>query len=379
MIPGDLSAEIDRVLESAVAAGELPAQIARRGAADGTWRPAPASPRTSAGITPAWPGTGTGTGTYATSLPLTLARSASRDPLALASSLAARLADVPWIASAAGTGAGYLTITVTPGHLAGLAARIVAAGPAAIRSQALAGTRTEGLAQDDLTRARSWTRAWKAQREVLSARLAAAAGAQVFIYPAERSSPRGSPPQAGAGPVPAAIDRFGADAVGYALARTSAPASAAIERQLSIPLDLDNPYFAVRYAHALAASTLRWADDLAGFASVEAREPAAGTPAGRYPMTPELAVLDAMSWLPERIAAAARRRRPAELTPHLERVGTAWLGCAVDCPALPFGGQAAPADHEGQLAAARLELAAAAAVALSAGLGLLRVSAPDRL
>jgi arginyl-tRNA synthetase len=377
VIPGDLSAEIDRVLESAVAAGELPAHvIARRGAADGTWRPAAPTP-TSTGTTPAWPGTGVGT--YATSLPLTLARSASRDPRALASSLAARLAGVPWIASAAGTGAGYLTITVTAGHLAGLVARIVATGPAAIRSRALAGTRTEDLPQADLTRARTWAQAWNAQREVLSARLAAAAGAQVTIYPAERNSPRDSPPQAGAGPVPAAIDRSGADAVGYALARTSAPASAAIERQLSLPLDLDNPYFAVRYARALAASTLRWADDLAGFPPAESREPAASELAGRYPMIPELAVLDAMSWLPERIAAAARRGRPAELTAHLERVAAAWLGCAADCPALPFGGQAAPADPEDPLAAARLELAAAAAVALSAGLGLLGVSAPDRL
>jgi arginyl-tRNA synthetase len=378
VIPGDLSAEIDRVLEAAVAAGELPAQvIARRRGADGTWRLAPARPRTSTGTTPAWPGAGTGT--YATSLPLTLARSASRDPLSLASSLAASLARVPWIASAAGTGAGYLTISVTPGHLAGLAARIVAAGPAAIRSQALAGTRAERVAQADLTCARTWAQAWNAQRDILSARLAAAAGAQVSTYPAERNSPPGSSPQAGPGPVPDAIDWFGADAVGYALAGTSAPASAAIERQLSLPLDLDNPYFAVRYARALAASTLRWADDLAGFASAEVREPTAGELVGSYPMTQELAVLDAMSWLPERIAAAARRRRPAELTAQLERVSAAWLGCAADCPALPFGGQAAPADPEGPLGAARLELAAAAAVALSAGLGLLGVSAPDWL
>ena len=96
-------------------------------------------------------------------------------------------------------------------------------------------------------------------------------------------------------------------------------------------------------------------------------------------LPPELSLLDVMSWLPERVAAAARRRRPAELAAYLEHLAVTWLDCNQACPALPFRGAAAPRDLAGPQAAARLGLAAAARVALACGLGLLGVSAPDRL
>src|SRR5262249_10929870 len=97
------------------------------------------------------------------------------------------------------------------------------------------------------------------------------------------------------------------------------------------------------------------------------------------PLPPELAVLAALSWLPERVAAAARRRRPAELAACLEFIADSWLSCARSCPALPFGGREAPADAGGQLARARCELADAVRVALAAGLALLSVTAPARV
>ncbi len=81
-----------------------------------------------------------------------------------------------------------------------------------------------------------------------------------------------------------------------------------------------------------------------------------------------------MSWLSERTAAAARRRRPADLAGYLEGLAAAWLACAQDCPALPFRGRAAPADPT-----FRLLLAAATRVSLAAGLGLLALTAPDRV
>ena len=60
-------------------------------------------------------------------------------------------------------------------------------------------------------------------------------------------------------------------------------------------------------------------------------------------MPPELVLVDMMSWLPERVAAAARRRRPAELAAYLENLAGMWLDCADSCPALPFRGRGAPA------------------------------------
>ena len=89
-------------------------------------------------------------------------------------------------------------------------------------------------------------------------------------------------------------------------------------------------------------------------------------------------MLDALSWLGERVAAAARRRRPAELTAHLELLAAAWRNCTESCPALPFGGRAAPVDPNGAQAAARLQLAQATRVALFAGLTLLGITPSPR-
>ena len=72
---------------------------------------------------------------------------------------------------------------------------------------------------------------------------------------------------------------------------------------------LGNPAYAVRYAHAAAAAVLRWAASLGS------------APDGFQPrllMAPrELALLDTLSWLPERVAMAARRGRPDEFAGYL--------------------------------------------------------------
>jgi arginyl-tRNA synthetase len=396
MIPADAGAEITRLLRAAVATGELPGQAGGLSAA-GTWRRAPAQ-------------ASAGPGTYATSLPLAVARMTGRAAEPVAALLAAGLGAVPWVSAARVTGGGYLTVTVTPGRLATLPARIVAAGSAAARSRALAGTRLTAPSLPDPAAAANWEQAWRTQRDALSGRLAEAAGADVLFIDAQRKATRASLPPGHPDQVSAAVVYHGADAVRYALARMSAPRPGAIERQLGRPLDLGNPFVLVRYAHADAASTLRWAAELGLVAGRAASQGSAGGPrplapgraagqdsvAGRRPLPPdrafgpdsapgpgllppELALVDAMSWLPERVAAAARRARPAEFAACLERVAGAWLDCNERCPALPFRGSAAPADQDLILVAARLDLAAAARVLLAAGLGILGMSAPARM
>lgn len=376
MIPGDVGAEISRLLRAGLAAGEWPAGAARVSAA-GTWRPAPAA-------------ISAGAGSYATSLPLALARLTRRPAVVEAAALAAGLGDVPWISAARLTGDGYLTITVTTGHLAGLAARIVAAGRAAANSEALAGLRMTAPGQPELGAAASWQQAWRAQQDALTGHLARAAGAEVLFLDSQPDVAPASPEQAGPGPVPVsrppsgaagspgsvgdAVAFRGADAVRYALARASAPREEPVIRQLGLPLDLDNPFVAVRYAHADAASALRWAADL-GLAAGGGH----GSAADGQLLPPELALLDAMSWLPERVAAAARRRRPAELAAYLEYLAGMWLDCGQSCPALPFQGRAAPGPADKEYTAARLGLADAARAALACGLGLLGIGAPDRM
>ena len=372
MIPGDIGAEIARLLRAGAAAGEWPVAATELSAA-GTWRPAPAR-------------IGAGARSYATSLPLSLARLTGRPATSVAAALASGLAGLPWVSAARGTGDGYLTITVTADHLTGLGARIVAGEEAATNSDALAGRQLTAPRRPDLSVAATWEQAWQAQRDALTGQLARAAGAEVLFHDSQPDLAPSSPTLAGSGSVRVsaampslvgyAVAVHGADAVGYALARASAPRTESITRQLRLPLDLDNPFVMVRYAHADAASTLRWAADLRLPAH---QEPCRAAAAAGDAMQPEVALLSVMSWLPERVAAAARRRRPAELAAHLEYVAQAWLDCRESCPALPFQGSGAPGPEEAERAAARLCLADAARAALSCGLRLLGIGAPERM
>ncbi|HXZ73870.1 MAG TPA: DALR anticodon-binding domain-containing protein, partial [Streptosporangiaceae bacterium] len=100
----------------------------------------------------------------------------------------------------------------------------------------------------------------------------------------------------------------------------------------------------------------------------------------------EQVLLNRLSWLPERVAGAARRARPDVLAHFLEGLARAYFDGQETCPAVrpgmavPAGPVRSPAERAAiQAAAARLWLAAAARTALGAGLGLLGVAAPDRL
>jgi DALR anticodon binding domain len=320
--------------------GDIAAALGVR--ASGTWRPAPSG----------------APGTYATSLPFLTADAAA---------WAARLRGVDWIRTASVTGGGYLTVTVTQRALASLAVRVPAAGPGCAASDALRGTVLTAPAVADPASPPSWGEAWAMVAATVTGRLAAAAGAEVTNTVWKiRNGPQ--PPQS-----PAACAEFaGTDAIRYALARTARVRAGPIESALTVTYGMENPFFLVRYSHGLAASVLRWAADL----GID-RGPAEAFQPGRLSAPAELELLGAISWMPERVAAAARRRRPDAFARYLEALASAWLDCAEGCPALPFGGRSAPGDEP--TAAARLWLAAAARTALSTGLGLLGVAAPHRL
>src|SRR5258706_139966 len=81
--------------------------------------------------------------------------------------------------------------------------------------------------------------------------LALAAGAEFLFVHMQRERPPASIMQAGSdqepvGPVARAVAYYGSDAVRYALARTPMPGAGAVVRQLGLPLDLANPFVAVR-------------------------------------------------------------------------------------------------------------------------------------
>jgi len=333
-----------------------------------------------------------GPGRYASSLPFRLA-TPGQDPRAVAARMAARLETEPWIATAEVAGAGYLTVTVTPDALAALAVRIPRAGPACAASDALRGRTVPDPPPADPLTEPTWPRARAVLAAQLTARLATTAGATLF-FPERTSLPPPAPPflptaqngpvvaavayadadagpvlaavayaDADAGPVLAAAAYAGPDAVRFALARMP-PGAAAPEPALVARHVLANPAYAVRYAHAAAAAVLRWAAAL-------------GTsPAGFRPRllaelsgSEELALLDAASWLPERVALAARRGRPDEFAGYLEELAARTIDTMNTTGFTTIS----------SISSERLWLADAARTALAAGLGLLGVGAPSRL
>jgi arginyl-tRNA synthetase len=297
-------------------------------------------------------------GSYTSSLPFKLAKP-GQDPRDLATTMAAVLAKEPDIAAATVTGRGYLTITVTQAALAGLAVLIPRAGEACAASDALRARTVPAAPDADLATEPDWPQAQAALAAELTARLAATAGATPINSP-ERSMVPPSAPAAKAGPVAQAIQYAGLDHVRFALARTPPggppPDPAAIARHI-----LTNPAYAVRYAHAAAAAVLRWAATL-GIRPAEFRPRLLAQPE-------ELALLDALSWLPERVATAARRGRPDEFAGYLEELAARTLDTM----------STAGFTHISAISSERLWLAAAARTGLATSLGLLGIDAPERL
>ncbi|MGH3156342.1 MAG: DALR anticodon-binding domain-containing protein, partial [Streptosporangiaceae bacterium] len=302
-------------------------------------------------------------GRYASTLPYLLSTPAV-PPIRVATVLAGHLASLSWIASATVT-TGHLNITVTDDALASLAVRIPRA-PDCAASDTLRGLPVPAPLPP--AEPQSWADAQSLVTADVNCRLGRKAGATNFP---ERLTQRSPVTQPGF-PVGPASGYAGPDSLRYALLtrpRGWRPASAA---DLPVRYHRANPVYAVRYAHAHAASTLRQAADL-GLDRGEAEQfvpRLLGHPIER-------ALLDAMSWLPERVAWAARRGRPGEFARYTEELAGTYHDCRERCPALPFGGHSAPRDPD--TIRARLWLVTAVRTTIAAGLDLLGVSAPDRL
>jgi arginyl-tRNA synthetase len=285
-------------------------------------------------------------------------------PLEAARELAGKLAAEPWIESAEVTGTGYLTITITRAALEAVPARIVAKGPDCVRNDALVGTTVSTPLPTDIGAAETWPQAHAALITEITARLRHASGATFTT--GGRASVTHRCPSKGVGdsPMPFVVGKgevvgtgeavawAGQDAVRFALATIPQGHNIHIDPETLARHTISNQAFAVRYAHARAASVLRW---------VAVHEPpAASTQPEPGPLTaPELELVGLLSWLPERVAIAARRERPDEFARYLAELATASI-VATGTPS-------------------NLELAAAARTGLAAGLGLLGIAAPDRL
>lgn len=165
------------------------------------------------------------------------------------------------------------------------------------------------------------------------------------------------------------VDAIGVDASRYALARYSSDSNIDLDLDLWAKATNDNPVFYVQYAHARVSSILRNAADL-GLA------PAVGDAFDPSLLAHEKEgdLLRALAALPGVVATAAELREPHRVARYLEDTASTYHKFNDACRVLPMGDE-----EPNDLHRARLTLVAATRQVLANGLGLLGVSAPERM
>jgi arginyl-tRNA synthetase len=162
------------------------------------------------------------------------------------------------------------------------------------------------------------------------------------------------------------VDAIGIDAARYALVRSSADSQIDIDLDLWARKSSDNPVFYVQYAATRAASVLRNAADL----GIEA-----GGDVSLLTHPRENELMLALAEFPVVVATAAELREPHRVARYLEeKVAKSAQRFWDDCQVLPKG------DEEiADTAAPRLLLWQDTRTVLENGLGLLGVTAPERM
>lgn len=161
------------------------------------------------------------------------------------------------------------------------------------------------------------------------------------------------------------VEAVGVDAARYSLIRSSVDSALDVDLDLLLKRSNDNPVFYVQYAHARLASLARNAADLGV-------EP--GTEYGLLEHPREGDLIRTLGEFPEVVRAAAELREPHRVARYLEALASAYHKFYDSCRVLPMGDEEVTELHR-----ARLGLCVAARQVLENGLGLLGVSAPERM
>jgi arginyl-tRNA synthetase len=168
-----------------------------------------------------------------------------------------------------------------------------------------------------------------------------------------------------------ALALIGRDASRYAMVRWSMDSPIDIDVDVWAARTNDNPVFYVQYAHARLASLARNAADL----GLVLPDPA-GIDDGLLTHEREGDLLRALAEFPRVVATAAELRAPHRVARYLEELAGTYHRFYDACRVLPSDHPDSPGP---ELATARLALCGAARTVLANGLGLLGVSAPDRM
>jgi arginyl-tRNA synthetase len=162
------------------------------------------------------------------------------------------------------------------------------------------------------------------------------------------------------------VDAIGADAGRYALARYSSDSPIDLDLDLWARRSSDNPVYYVQYAHARVASLLRNAADL-GLDKGDLQP-------GLLSHEREGDLLGALGDYPGVVASSAELREPHRVARYLEALAGTYHRFYDACRVLPRGDEEPTDEHR-----ARLWLVEATRTVLANGLGLLGVTAPDRM
>ncbi len=164
------------------------------------------------------------------------------------------------------------------------------------------------------------------------------------------------------------VDAVGVDAARYALVRYSNDSNVDIDLDLWSSASSENPVYYVQYAHARLASILRNAADLGLEASTSSFEPML------LAHDREGDLLRALADFPRVVQAAADLREPHRIARYLEATASTFHKFYDACRVLPQGDEEPAPIHT-----ARLVLVLATKTVFARGLGLLGVSAPERM
>ncbi len=162
------------------------------------------------------------------------------------------------------------------------------------------------------------------------------------------------------------VEIVGVDAARYALARSSADSNLDVDLDVLQKRTNDNPVFYVQYAHARTHNVARNAADSGVDRSAFAPE--------LLDHETESALLGALQEYPRMVAFAAELREPHRIARYLEELAGLYHRWYDNCRVTPLGD-----DPVTDLHRTRLWLSDATGQVLRNGLGLLGVSAPERM
>jgi arginyl-tRNA synthetase len=163
------------------------------------------------------------------------------------------------------------------------------------------------------------------------------------------------------------VEAVGVDAARYSLARSSVDSQIDIDLDLLVKRSNDNPVYYVQYAHARIAGVARNATE-AGVRREDGFDPAL------LDHETEAVLLAALGEFPRIVASAAELREPHRVARYLEELAGHYHRWYVQTRVTPRAQEPVTEAHR-----ARLWLNEATRTVLANGLGLLGVSAPDRM